>query len=80
MIEVPFSCYPKEVQEAFALNDLKLDLSGNDRTEESWGFIENKGASFVLYSYKPLTQEDFVLLNQILFGNKNGTTSKKKKE
>ena len=67
-ISVPFACYPKKVQEVFALNNLKLDLSGNDRTPESWGFIENKGTSFTLYSYKTLTKDELKRIENIILG------------
>jgi len=67
-LQVPFSCYPKQLQEVFNKSGRKLDLSGNDRTEESWGFVENKGSSYVIYTYKPATQEDFEFLIKILQG------------
>ena len=65
-IKVPFSVYPKKLQAKFAEHDRKLDLNGNDRTEDSWGFIENKGTSFVIYTYRSATSEDFKIIREIL--------------
>jgi hypothetical protein len=67
-ILIPWSCYPKQVQEAFAEQGMKLDLSGNDRTPESWGFLENKGMEFIIYSYKPMTKQDWENFNLIFYG------------
>lgn len=61
----PFSVYPKKVQAKFAEYDRKLDLNGNDRTENSWGFIENKGTSFVIFTYRSATEEDFKIIREI---------------
>ncbi len=61
----PFSVYPKKLQAKFAEYDRKLDLSGDDRTEDSWGFIENKGSSFILYTYRSATSEDFKIIKEI---------------
>lgn len=65
---VPFSCYPKKVQAKFEEHNRKLDLSGNDRTEESWGFLESKGSNYVIYTYRPATEEDFQLIMDIIQG------------
>jgi len=66
--EIPFSVYPKELQAQFAEEGKKLDLSGNDRTKESWGFIENKGTEFIIYTYKSATIEDLNLIKKIIMG------------
>lgn len=66
--EIPFSCYPKQLQKQFADEGKKLDLSGNDRTLESWGFIENKGTTFIIYTYKSATDEDFTLIMKLVMG------------
>ena len=73
-ITMPWSCYPKEVQKVFAREGVKLDLSGNDRTPESWGFLVNKGTEFTIYTYQPMRREDWNLFNKIFYGteNKNG--------
>ena len=65
-IKIPFSVYPKKLQAKFAEHDRKLDLNGNDRTEDSWGFIENKGTAFVIYTYRSATKEDFEIIREIL--------------
>lgn len=69
-IRIPFNCYPKEIQADFAERGLKLDLSGNDRTPESWGFLENKGSSFSIFTYKPIIEKEFELITEII--NKGG--------
>ena len=66
IFKIPFSVFPRELQAKFALEGKKLDLNGNDRTKDSWGFIENKGTNFIIYTYKPATTEDFNLIKQII--------------
>lgn len=63
-LELPFECYPKSIQEKFAKHGKKLDLSGNDKTPDSWGFLENKGSKYVIYTYKPLEIPDEIDLVQ----------------
>lgn len=62
----PFSCYPKDVQKQFAEYNKKLDLDGNDRTEDSWGFIENKGTFFKIYTYFQTTKEDKEIIRKVI--------------
>ena len=64
-LQIPFSAWPKEIQIAFAETGRKLDLSGNDRTEDSWGFIENKGSNYTLFTYRSVTKEDFEIIMKI---------------
>lgn len=71
-LQVPGSCYPKVLQEQFREYGLKLDLSGNDRTEDSFGFIDNRGTSFNIITYRPLTRDDFNIISKILFGENYG--------
>lgn len=66
---IPFDCYPKEIQVSFAEAGRKLDLSGNDRTRESWGFIVNEGSQFTIYTYKSATPEDFKIMMDIFQGS-----------
>ena len=65
-LKFPFSVYPRKLQAEFAEYDRKLDLNGNDRTEDSWGFVENKGTSFIIYTYHSATKEDFKIIREIL--------------
>ena len=65
-LTIPFPCYPKKIQEKFAEYGMKLDLSGNDRTSDSWGFLENKGAEFIIYTYKPVTKEELSIIMKIV--------------
>ena len=66
--KIPFSCYPKQVQSKFKEHKLKLDLSGNNRTEDSWGFIQNKGTMFTIFTYSNITAEEMDLMLTILMG------------
>lgn len=59
---IPFSCYPKKVQARFAEHNLKLDLDPNERTEDSWGFLINEGAQYLILSYHSVTKEEFKLI------------------
>lgn len=63
---MPFSCYPKEIQKKCAEYGKKLDLSGNDRDENSWGFLVNEGTQFTIYTYESITEEDLELMLEIL--------------
>ncbi|HEC64909.1 MAG TPA: hypothetical protein ENI23_06440 [bacterium] len=65
---IPFDCYPKEVQKQLAKTGRKLDLSGNDRTEDSWGFIENKGSVYIIYTYKSATKDDLGAIMTLVQG------------
>ena len=67
-IEFPFTCNVTKAQEVFKLNGMKLDLSGNEKTDDSWGYIESRGSKFILYSYKTLTREELQLIENIVFG------------
>ena len=62
---IPFECDPKKLQESFARNGKKLDLSGNDKDNNSWGFLENKGQEYIIYTYKPVEKEDFEILLKV---------------
>jgi len=68
---IPFDCYPKELQKKFAQTGRKLDLSGNDRTKDSWGFVTSEGMQFYIYTYKPATKEDFNIIRKIIFNKMN---------
>ena len=69
-IKIPFSCYPKILQSKLEEKGYKLDLSGNDRTEESWGFLENKGTSFSIFTYQPVTEEELQMISGVVNGSK----------
>ena len=66
-IVVPFTCYPREVQQKFADNGMKLDLDPNERTKDSWGFIENRGQEFYIMTYKHATIDELNLIKKIIF-------------
>lgn len=63
---IPFDCYPKQIQEDFENRGYKLDLDGNERTKESWGFIENKGAEFIIYTYRSATDEELRMIIEVV--------------
>lgn len=63
---IPFPCFPKQLQARFAEYNRKLDLDGNDRTKDSWGFIENKGTRFIIYTYYSATEEDLNIIMAIV--------------
>ena len=66
-LSIPFSCWPIELQAAFAEQGKKLDLSGVERTDDSWGYIENKGSEYTIYTYRATTKEDFDIISKIVF-------------
>ena len=68
-LHVPFSVYPKEIQKVFADKGLKLDLNGNDRTRDSWGFIDNQGSFYYIYTYENLTSDELMLVMDIIWEN-----------
>jgi hypothetical protein len=63
---VPFSVYPKDFAKLCYDYGRTIDLSGNDRTEESWGFIQSEGSSFIIYTYYPATKDDMKWLLRII--------------
>ena len=66
-LQIPYSCWPIELQEEFAKSGRKLDLIEAERTEDSWGYVLNKGHKFVIYTYRSATQEDFTVIKDIVF-------------
>lgn len=59
---VPFDCYPKELQAEFAERGVKLDLDPNERTKDSWGFLKNEGSQHIIYTYRPATEREMMML------------------
>lgn len=66
-IKIPFSCWSEELQTAFANEGKKIDLNGDERTEDSWGLIVNKGAEYEIFTYGPTSSEDLELIQRIVF-------------
>ena len=66
MLQVPFSCWPIELKKAFAEVGKKLDLSGVERTKDSWGYIKNEGNRYTIYTYKSVQKEDFEIIQKIV--------------
>lgn len=65
---VPFDCYPKELQQKFTEYGKKLDLDGNDRTQDSWGFLKNEGSEYTIYTYQAVTKEELDMIMEIIMG------------
>lgn len=66
-VVLPMSCYPKEIQKKFAENGIHIDLSPNDRTEKSWGFLVSEGTRFYINTYEPLrVPDDLELIKKII--------------
>ena len=66
-VQIPFSCWPKDLQREFARTGKKLDLDASKRTDKSWGYIINKGSNFVIYTYQSVTSEEFEIIQDIVF-------------
>jgi len=65
-LAIPFSCYPKAIQQEFAKNGFKVDLDPNERTVGSWGFIINKGAEYVIYTYNPVSDVELSIIMTVI--------------
>jgi len=66
-IQVPLSCWPKDLQQEFLAKGIKLDLRSEERTTESWGFVVNEGNSFKIFTYRSAQKEDFKIIQEIVF-------------
>jgi hypothetical protein len=65
-IIIPFSCYPKEIQKRFAEKQKKVDLSQNDREQDSWAFIRSNGSDYEICTYAPVTIEELELIKSVV--------------
>ena len=65
-LSVPFSCYPQELQKKFAQYKMKLDLNPAKRNRKSWGYLKNEGASYIIFTYKPVTLKEFQIVLKIV--------------
>lgn len=63
---VPHSCYPQKIVRKFAEYGLKLELSGEYRDKDSWGYLINEGNKFTIYTYYSVTEEERLMLLEIL--------------
>ena len=61
-------CQSKNLQIQFALRGYQLDLDGNDRDENSWGFLKNEGNQFKIYTYKSVTTKELGMVREIVNG------------
>ena len=66
-IIVPFDCYPRELRARFEERGFKLDLSAIERTRDSWAFLVSEGQQYLIYTYKPVTQEDFDVIMEVVW-------------
>ena len=53
------------VQKEFKLTGRKLDLESRERTTDSWGYLINKGSSYIIYTYNAVTKDDFTIVMKI---------------
>lgn len=65
IFEIPYTCYPKVIQQHFADYKYKIDLFPNERDADSWGFLENGGTSFKIVTYHGLGDEELRILREI---------------
>lgn len=63
--QINYSCWPQEIQAEFKKHDIKLDLDGSERTDDSWGYILNEGSSYTILTYKSATPEQMKLMIDI---------------
>ena len=68
-LKIPFNCYPKQIQTKLAERGYKLDLSANDRDENSWGFLESRGSSYSIFTYQSVDKETFKVLQEVIMEN-----------
>ena len=66
-IQIPFSCYPRQLSEDFARHGYKVDVNAEDRTKDSWAFIKSEGSSFWLYTYYPVQDRDFEMIKEVIW-------------
>ena len=66
-IIIPFSCFPKQIQEKFLKHNVKLELNGEIRQKDTFGFIKNNGNSYEIVTYKPVTNEELEMIKNIIF-------------
>lgn len=66
-VQIPYDAWPLELQAEYKAYGLKLDLSGNDRTEDSWGYLANEGSSYKIFTYRSITDEQFEIIKKITF-------------
>jgi hypothetical protein len=64
-LKIPFTCYPIQLQSEFSTEGYKLDLSGNERTPDSWGFVENRGNEYSIVTYSSVTEKDFEVVKKV---------------
>ena len=67
-LRIPYSCYPRELQQRFLDKGYIVDLSSVDRTRESWGFIVNEGSQYKIYTYKSVTKEELQDIMELING------------
>ena len=66
-LDIPFSCWPVELQQAFLKYGKKMDLNSDERTDDSFGYILNKGSKYVIYTYHSVSPEDFEIIKKVTF-------------
>ena len=62
---IPYSCWPAELQREFKNYGFKLDLTGDPRTKDSFGYILNQGDKYTIFTYKSATSEEMAVILEI---------------
>ena len=65
-LQIPFECYPERIKKAFNDAGIELEISREVRKETTWGFIDNRGSNYSIFTYKPTTREELELINKII--------------
>ena len=66
-LKIPFSCWSIQLQEEFLKNGMKLDLIHEHRTRDSWGYLENNGSEYIIYTYRAIKDDEFQIIQDIVF-------------
>lgn len=64
-VQIPFSCWPKEIQAEFLKYAKKLDLSPGERTDFSWGYLENLGSKYKIFTYRSVTPQELDIIMRV---------------
>lgn len=57
-IMIPFQCDSKKIQAKFKKVGIKLEINGDNKHKDSWGFIDNKGTYYNIVTYNQVSIEE----------------------
>ena len=66
---IPFGCYPQELQNKFEEYGYRLELDATYRAADSWGFLENRGNEYRIFTYNSLSAQELQDLMEIINEN-----------